>query len=162
LTVDKILIIPIIFFVFILKVSFFLSDFARSVVLEGCEPTSFLHPDNFLSLAETSDLGSVRSGHGVLLTGGASLFPFVGYFVKNVITNGNVLPANYFSVGRQYVTRNAGDPFPLFRPQQSTAVQCFSVNNSSDSMKAQLDHLTKLLTTFYDNLGFHYRLGLLY
>ena len=147
------------FIIKIKKYLFYFSDFVRSVVLEGCEPTSFLNPSNFLSLAETSDLGGVGSGHGVHLTGGASLFPFVGYFVKNVVTNGNVLPANYFSVGRQYAARNADETFSLFRPQQSTAVQCFSVNNNSDSMKVQFDHLIQLLTTFYDNLGFHYRIG---
>jgi hypothetical protein len=77
-------------------------DFSRSVVLEGCELTTFRRPDDFLSIGETSDFGSVRSGHGVHLTGGASLYPFVGYFVKNVVTN---------SSARQYRHRFHESPF---------------------------------------------------
>ena len=134
-------------------------DFTRSVVMEGCEPLTFSHPDKFLSLAETSDLGNIRSGHGVHLTGGASLYPFVSYFVKNVFVNPSVLPINYFSVGRQYISVNPADTFSLFRAQQSTAVQCFSVSQSSGSMMEQFDHLTDLLRKFYDGLGLHYRLG---
>jgi hypothetical protein len=151
------------------------SDFARSVVMEGCEPSAFEHPKKFLSLSATSDLGNIRSGHGVQLTGGASLYPFVAYFMKHVIINPEVLPLSYFSVGRQYVTAepvndvitNAGDdvttktvnPFSLFSVQQSQAVQCFSVASSLDSMWDQQVNLTQLMEIFYNELGLRYRIG---
>jgi hypothetical protein len=141
------------------QLHFFFSDFVRSVVLEGCEVTTFQHPDNFLSLAETSDLGSIRSGRGVHLTGGASLYPFVGYFVKNIVANPDVLPVKYFCVGRQYRTQSGDEPVTLLQPQQSTAVQCFSANSSLESMQGQLVNLVDVLKEFYDGLGLHYRIG---
>ena len=130
------------------------------MVLEGCEVTTFLRPDELLSLAETSDLGSIRSGHGVHLTGGASLYPFVGHFVKNILTNPEILPVNYFCVGRQYRTQGAENPVSLFHPQQSTAAQLFSVSSSDESMHHQIDDFVDVLEKFYDNLGLHYRIGI--
>ena len=142
--------------------------------MEGCEPSAFEHPEKFLSLSETSDLGNVRSGHGVQLTGGASLYPFVAYFIKQVIINPDVLPLNYFSVGRQYINAklvNLSDvteyptddvtvkPFSLFSAQQSQAVQCFSVASSLESMQDQQANLIQLMKNFYDNLGLQYRIG---
>ena len=152
---------------------YFFSDFARSVVMEGCEPSSFEHPEKFLSLSGTSDLGNIRTGHGVQLTGGASLYPFVAYFVKHVVANPEVLPLNYFSVGRQYVTANPVNdvtanndvtsnpvnPFSLFSVQQSQAVHCFSVASTWDSMQDQQVNLVQLMKDFYDELGLRYRIG---
>lgn len=133
-------------------------DFVRSVVLEGCEPGSFKNPSGFLSLAETSDLGGIDSGHGVHLTGGASLHSMAAYFVKYLLANPVVLPANYFCIGRRYVARNSVEKFSLFETQQSTAVQLFSVSFDEASMKIQFDHLINLVRAFYDDLGMKYRI----
>ena len=77
----------------------------------------------------------------------------------NVVTNPAVLPVNYFCIGRQYQTQKVGEPFSMFRSQQSTAVHSFSANDSLKSMEAQLDNHVQVLKEFYDNLGLHYRIG---
>ena len=111
-------------------------DFSKSVIVEGCGE-DIMDPHSVFNLKKYQDFGDRTSCNAMHLPGGASLFPFVAYFAKNIIQNPQILPINAFCLGRSYSPqpRISSD---LFNTQQSQAVQLFSVSSNQEDMEEQL------------------------
>jgi hypothetical protein len=111
-------------------------------------------------MASTKDFGPPESGMGLHLTGGASLFSFLGLFVKHLVTNPGSLPATFFSIGRQYKSLNGvQEEFSLFNTRQSTAVQIFNVAKNESEMEAQFKEWDAKMQSFFRSLNVKYRIG---
>lgn len=111
-------------------------------------------------MASTKDFGTPESGMGLHLTGGASLFSFLGLFVKHVVSNPKSLPATLFCIGRQYkILDSTQKIFSLFNTRQSTAVQIFDVAKNESEMSTQFEKWTAKMKVFFGDLNVAYRIG---
>jgi len=144
------------------------TDFARSVIVEGCHPGSEVVGAGaarhaYPIAAESSDVTDVHGGMGLHLVGSASIYPFVGQLVKNVVINRNALPLRQLSVGRKYtpnLSQAGKKPSSLFEVPQTSAVEVFTASCSEQEMESQFDSLVATLKTIYDELDCHYRMVL--
>jgi len=125
-------------------------DFTKSVMVEGCGD-DFLDPNSVFSLKKYQDFGDRTSCNAMHLPGGASLFPFVAYFARNILQTPQILPLTAFCLGRSY-SPQPGAALGLFNTQQSQAVQLFSVNSNQEEMEQEvqllLDCFVKVLGVF--------------
>jgi len=138
-------------------------DFARSVILEGCEPgadvvgsggTSHAFP-----MAKIKEIGGHETGMGLHLVGSASLYPFVAQLVKHVVISPNVAPIRQFTVGRRYKPNNVqSSAKSLFQVPQTTCVQMFTASLDQEKMELQLEEMVKAAKGFYDKLRLPYQI----
>jgi len=138
-------------------------DFARSVILEGCEPgadvvgsggTSHAFP-----MAKIKDIGGHETGMGLHLVGSASLYPFVAQLVKHVVISPNVAPIRQFTVGRRYKPNNVqSSGKSLFQVPQTTCVQMFTASLDQEEMELQLEEMVEAAKGFYDKLRLPYQI----
>jgi len=138
-------------------------DFARSVILEGCEPgadvvgsggTSHAFP-----MAKIKEIGGHETGMGLHLVGSASLYPFVAQLVKHVVISPNVAPIRQFTVGRRYKPNNVqSSAKSLFQVPQTTCVQMFTASLDQQEMELQLEEMVEAAKGFYDKLRLPYQI----
>jgi len=138
-------------------------DFARSVILEGCEPgadvvgsggTSHAFP-----MAKIKEIGGHETGMGLHLVGSASLYPFVAQLVKHVVVSPNVAPIRQFTVGRRYKPNNVqSSGKSLFQVPQTTCVQMFTASLDQQEMELQLEEMVEAAKGFYDKLRLPYQI----
>jgi len=138
-------------------------DFARSVILEGCEPgadvvgsggTSHAFP-----MAKIKEIGGHETGMGLHLVGSASLYPFVAQLVKHVVVSPNVAPIRQFTVGRRYKPNNVqSSAKSLFQVPQTTCVQMFTASLDQQEMELQLEEMVEAAKGFYDKLRLPYQI----
>jgi len=138
-------------------------DFARSVILEGCEPgadvvgsggTSHAFP-----MAKIKEIGGHETGMGLHLVGSASLYPFVAQLVKHVVISPNVAPIRQFTVGRRYKPNNVqSSGKSLFQVPQTTCVQMFTASLDQQEMELQLEEMVEAAKGFYDKLRLPYQI----
>jgi seryl-tRNA synthetase len=142
-------------------------DFARSAIVEGCNPDTDLYSDtagkqSVFTLSPTSDFGDISSLAATHLVGSASLESLIGHYVKNIITNpGPALPKIYFCCGRKYspITHSLNQRNSLYNVQQSTAIELICVAQSSTSLEEQFRYIELVIKEFYDKLGLHCRIA---
>jgi len=116
-------------------------DFTKSVIVEGCG-VDFLNANEVFSLKKYQDFGDRTSCNAMHLVGGASLYPFVAYFARNILQNPQILPITCFCLGRYYTPQPESE-CDLFNSQQSQAVQLYSVSATQQEMEEQLENLLK-------------------
>lgn len=134
--------------------------FKSSLQLNIVEPT-LLNLESFLCLSSTRDFGTPESGTGLHLTGGASLYGFIGLLVKHLVVNPESLPATFFCVGRQYKNlKSKREKYTIFDARQSTAVQIFDISKNEAEMSLQFEKWTSKMTEFYSKLNVKYRIGI--
>jgi len=130
-------------------------DLVRSVVLDGCGADFSNQKENF-ALRETKEFETRESGQAMHLVGGASLFPFVTFFSKNIIHNPERLPQTYYNVGRQYHPREKTSNQSLFHTEQSNAAFLFDIN-TYESDKRRIKDLVQSCEELYESLNIHFR-----
>ena len=141
-------------------------DFARTAIVEGCNPATDLYSDtagkhSVFTLSPTSDFGDISSLAATHLVGSASLESLVGHYVKNIITNpGTALPKTYFCCGRKYSpsSHSLNQGKTLYNVQQSTAIELICVAQTSTSLEEQFSYIELVVKEFYDKLGLHCRI----
>ena len=131
-------------------------DIVRSTVLEGCIPDGFGQTSKAFALEKSSDFGDISSITGGYLVGSASFQSMITNFVKNVLQNSNVLPLNYFSIGRQYWPIEENSPQNLYNTQQSTCVSFLTLDFEGED--PSFVPLMDKIKEFYDTLDLHYRI----
>jgi len=141
------------------------TDFARSVIVEGCHPGSKVVGAGAAQvaypIAEASDVSDVHGAMGLHLVGSASLYTFVSQLVKTVLVNKEALPLRQFSVGRNYQPIRFDNQYhqSLFQIPQTTALEAFTASQTEQKMEAEFEALVETLKTIYDKLDCHYKMS---
>lgn len=130
------------------------SDFARSVIVEGCGED---YSDNSkVFTVNEIDLEHKHEQSRLHLTGGASLTSFMAFYSRHTIFP-TLLPLKYFTVGKKYqpVTSEAKS---LLDVGQESAVNIFiATEDSIEDMNHQFDIVLKDAIEIYESLGYHFR-----
>nr|CAI5818101.1 unnamed protein product [Callosobruchus analis] len=114
-----------------------------SVVAEGCAEIS-----NVFTIAE---LDSLKENLNHLhFCGGSTVLSFMAYFTKHAISNIH-LPLKYFTIGKRYTVHNSEKP--------GITLSVFLATAENELM--DLDHILKDVKTYYQKLGYHFRIVLL-
>nr|CAI5850090.1 unnamed protein product [Callosobruchus analis] len=126
-------------------------SFCRSVVAEGCAEIS-----NVFTIAE---LDSLKENLNHLhFCGGSTVLSFMAYFTKHAISNIH-LPLKYFTIGKRYTVHNSEKGDCLFNLSQESTLSVFLATAENELM--DLDHILKDVKTYYQKLGYHFRIVLL-
>lgn len=131
------------------------SNFARSVVVEGCG-TDFFNKNEVFTLenAATDESNDVIRTH---LTGGASLYSFMAYFTRHMLQLAH-LPLKFFTIGRTYIPSQV-EANSLLNLSQYTQINCFLATIDDDNhMNEEFDDFVDIIKCLYESLGYHYRL----
>lgn len=128
------------------------SDFCRSVIVEGCA-TDFRDKSVFTLERCTGD-GEFTRTH---LVGGASLYAFMTYFTKHIVTEKR-LPLRLFTTARLYnpnMVRDEG----LFSVNQEMSVEFFlALKDDEQELEEEFNKVVALIIESYKVLGYHFRL----
>ncbi|XP_031339704.1 serine--tRNA synthetase-like protein Slimp [Photinus pyralis] len=128
------------------------SDFCRSVIVEGCA-TDFRDKSVFTLEKCTGDVEFTRTH----LVGGASLYAFMTYFTKHLVTEKR-LPLRLFTTARSYNPNTVRDD-GLFSVNQETSLEFFlALKDDEQEMEEEFNKVVSLLITSYKALGYHFRL----
>lgn len=131
------------------------SNFARSVVVEGCG-TEFFNKNEIFTL-ENNDTNEHHDVNRTHLTGGASLYSFMAYFTKHCIQKTH-FPLKFFTTGRNY-TPSIKETVSLFNLAQYTQINCFIATTNEDNiMNDEFDLIVNQIKNLYESLGYHFRL----
>lgn len=131
------------------------SNFARSVVVEGCG-TEFFNKNEILTL-EKNDADETNSISRIHLSGGSSLYSFMAYFTKHLVQL-NHFPLKFFAIGRNYMPPKKDDN-SLFNLSQYTQINCFLATVNDDAVaNSEFDKFVNTAKVFYESLGYHFRM----
>lgn len=131
------------------------SNFARSVVVEGCG-TDFFNKNEVFTLEnnDTDESNDVIRTH---LTGGASLYSFMAYFTRHMLQLSH-LPLKFFTIGRNYIPSQI-EGNSLLNLSQYTQINSFLATTNGDGvMNEEFDRFVERIKCLYESLGYHYRL----
>lgn len=125
-------------------------NFCKSIIAEGCGE----EPSKLFSIEDEESIGKVNKLH---LCGGSSLFSFMAFFTKLGVHQ-RILPIKCFSVGKKFQPYSSASPKSLLSLSQQSSVSFFIASSDEED---QLETVIEQVKTFYDGLGFHYRLSCL-
>ncbi|XP_076065905.1 seryl-tRNA synthetase-like insect mitochondrial protein [Oratosquilla oratoria] len=125
------------------------TDFAKSVVVEGCG-LDFTNSNQVLTIEASKDKVDQNALH---LVGGASLVSFAAFFAKHVIS-ADSFPQKFITHGRSY--RPAVDDLGLFGTSQCNGVDAFVVFSEGESEDQILDDLLTALIESYKLFEVHF------
>lgn len=94
------------------------------------------------------------------LVGGASIYSFVAFFIKNVVSNANGLPKTFFTVGKRYKPVVPDQDRSLWNMRQSSAVYCFNIGQATrhpQKLTQAFEKQVEIVTDLYKKIGLHFR-----
>ncbi|XP_060530763.1 serine--tRNA synthetase-like protein Slimp [Cylas formicarius] len=128
------------------------SDFARSVVVEGCG----MEPSNPSQVFTMENIHCVKNSvvNRLHLVGAGSLASFMAYFTKHQLQH---LPIKLFSIGRIYQPVSDSSK-SFFNLSQTSNVTLFTILEEDRDV---LDTITQQIMSIYEKLGYDFRVVLI-